>query len=189
MKLRASRAFLLLSLTVPVAACASFKPLRVVAPELMGLVCTEQGVCVDDKNLIPQATALKQDAVAYLEHHVATFVTVPRILYCSSPACAKSYGFASQGAYTVGSFGIVVGPRGWQAHFVRHELIHHLQVERWGSLRTWLLKPDWLVEGMAYSLSEDPRRALPEPLQGWRQRFEEWHATSRGDLWTEADKQ
>ena len=139
--------------------------------------------------LISKAIALKQDAVAYLESQVGTFVAVPRVLYCSSAACAKSYGFSSQGAYTVGSYGIVVGPRGWQPHFVRHELIHHLQVERWGSLRTWLLKPDWLIEGMAYSLSEDPRHPLPEPLQGWRQKFEEWHATAHEGLWTEADKQ
>lgn len=189
MKLRSSRIFLLLCLTVPVAACASFKPLRVVAPELMGLTCTEQGVCVDDEALLAQATLLKHDAVAYVEQRIGAFASVPKIVYCSSAACAKSYGFSSQGAFTVGSFGIVVGPRGWQPYFVRHELIHHLQVERWGSLRTWLLKPDWLIEGMAYSLSDDPRRPLPEPLQGWRQQFEAWHATASENMWAEADTQ
>jgi hypothetical protein len=189
MQLRARRVFLLISLVAPVAACASFKPLRAVAPELMGLTCSSQGVCVDDPRLMQQATALKQDAVVFVEQRLATFAAVPRILYCSTAECAKSFGFTSQAAYTVGSMGIVIGPRGWHPYLVRHELIHHLQVERWGSIRTWLFKPDWLVEGMAYSLSEDPRRPLPEPLKGWRQRFETWQTEVAESMWAAADTQ
>ena len=71
---------------------------------------------------------------------------------------------------------------------MRHELIHHLQNERLGSLRTWLLKPDWFREGMAYSLSEDPRQPLPEPLQSYRARFETWFKqVGRSNIWTEAE--
>ena len=36
------------------------------------------------------------------------------------------------------------------------------------------LKPVWFREGMAYSLSEDPRRPLTEPVQEYRSRFEDW---------------
>jgi hypothetical protein len=189
MNRRIQRLFVFLALAVPIAACASIKPLRAVAPGLMGLTCSSEGVCVEDAALFPQAIALKSDAVAFVQKNLGTFERVPRVLYCSSARCAKSFGFSDQGAYTVGAAGIVIGPRGWQSYFVRHELIHHLQVERWGSLRTWLFKPDWLVEGMAYSLSEDPRHPLPEPLEGWRGRFESWRSTLDHDLWMAADAQ
>lgn len=63
-------------------------------------------------------------------------------------------------------------PRGWEPHFVRHEMIHHLQAERLSTL-TLLLKPRWFVEGMACALSDDPR----EPLAGSE-------ATLRGSLFS-----
>src|SRR5205814_1105649 len=98
----------------------------------------------------------------------------PRAVFCSTKACSESFGFTSQNAYTVATVGVVISNRGWKPYFVRHELIHHLQNERLGSLRTWLLKPVWFREGMAYSLSRDPRRPLPGPLQGYRSEFETW---------------
>ena len=48
---------------LPVAAWAAFKPLRVVAPELLGLHCTAQGICIDDLRRLPEALALRQFAL------------------------------------------------------------------------------------------------------------------------------
>jgi hypothetical protein len=40
---------------------------------------------------------------------------------------------------------------------------------------------------MAYSLSDDPRRPLPSPLEGYRQSYEEWAAhISESELWVKA---
>lgn len=37
---------------------------------------------------------------------------------------------------------------------------------------------------MAYSLSVDPHRPLPEPLEGWRSQFEAWYpAVDTQQLW------
>ena len=172
---------------VPVAAWAAFKPVRVVAPELLGLHCSAQGVCVDELSRLSEATALKDEAVTFVNQHVGRIRTVPRAVFCSTPECAKAYGFTSQGAYNVGTYGVVVSPRGWHPHFVRHELIHHLQNEHLGSLNAWFFKPNWFLEGMAYSLSEDPRRPLPEPLEGWRARFEQWYPTvGMANIWQAA---
>jgi hypothetical protein len=55
-------------------------------------------------------------------------------------------------AMSVSSLGIVISPRGWDGHFVRHEMIHHRQAEELGLL-SGILKPEWLIEGMAYSLA------------------------------------
>ncbi len=173
---------------VPLAAWAAFKPIRVFAPELLGLHCSAQGVCVDDVSRLAEATELKVEAVAFVNQNVGRIQQVPRAVFCSTNQCAKAYGFSSQGAYNVGTYGLVVSQRGWHSYFVRHELIHHLQNERLGNLNAWLFKPNWFLEGMAYSLSEDPRRPLPEPLEGWRNRFEQWlPSVGESNLWRAAD--
>lgn len=175
MRLRKVLAILVVAHLLPVAAWASFKPVRVFAPELLGIQCVDSGVCVDDESRLDEAIALKSAAVAFVSTRVGEIRKTPRAVFCSTAACAKSFGITSQGAYNVGTFGLVIGPRGWHPHFVRHELIHHLQNERMGSLNAWLFKPNWLLEGMAYSLSEDPRRPLPLPLESWREAFESWY--------------
>ena len=172
----------------PVAAWATVKPVRVLAPELLGLHCSVEGICVDEPSRLAEAVALKSEAVAFVNSHVGRIERTPRAIFCSTSQCAQSFGFTVQGAYNVGTYGLVVGPRGWKPYFVRHELIHHLQNEHLGSLNAWLLKPNWFVEGMAYSLSEDPRRPLPEPLQGWRQEFERWYpGIGAENLWRAAE--
>ncbi|MEN0088718.1 MAG: hypothetical protein AAF737_09830 [Pseudomonadota bacterium] len=95
-------------------------------------------------------------------------------------------------AYNVGTHGIVIKPKGWASHFVRHELIHHLQNERLGIVRGAFLTPVWFREGMAYSMSLDPRRPIPAPIiEAWRARFESW-MTNRastaidGEFWRDA---
>jgi hypothetical protein len=70
---------------------------------------------------------------------------------------------------------------------VRHEMIHHLQKERLGNLRCWLVTPEWFFEGMAYALSEDPRATLAEPWQQYRSRFLAWYQrVGKARLWAEA---
>lgn len=71
---------------------------------------------------------------------------------------------------------------------MRHELIHHLQNERFGAVRNSFFKPTWFREGMAYSLSGDPR-PLPEPLQGYRAQFDAWfRGVGPARLWVEAEE-
>jgi hypothetical protein len=40
-----------------------------------------------------------------------------------------------------------------------------------------LLVDDWIIEGMAYALSDDPRPELEQPWQSYRARFSEWYLT------------
>lgn len=186
---RLSRLTLALAIAhlLPVVAWAAFKPVRVLAPELLGLHCAPSGVCVDDVARLAEAERLRDEALAFVGQRVGTIAQPPRTIFCSTLACSQSFGFTRDAAYNVGTFGQVISHRGWQPHFVRHELIHHLQNERLGTWNAWLLKPSWLIEGMAYALSEDPRQPLPQPLQGWRTSFAQWRAATRGqDLWLAA---
>lgn len=184
MRVRLPVVVLAVAAALPAITWAAFKPIRVLAPQLVGLTCTAENVCVDDMTKLPEALALKADALSFVSERVDRIGKVPRFVFCSQLACAESFGFKYQGAYHVGTSGVVIGPRGWRPFFVRHEVIHHVQMENIGSVHALLFTPEWFIEGMAYSLSEDPRRPLPEPLEGWRSRFESWYpAVKKEELW------
>jgi hypothetical protein len=181
------KAIVLVALALPLAAWAFVKPVRVLAPGLEGLTCAGL-VCVDDPARSAEATTLYRDAARFVQTSVGAMQTTPRALFCSTRACSERFGLDRRNAYTVGTFALVIGDRGWQPHYVRHELIHHLQNERLGSIRNSFFEPVWFREGMAYSLSEDPRRPLPEPLQEYRSRFEAWlKQIGLARLWLEAE--
>lgn len=96
------------------------------------------------------------------------------------------YGKAA--AKAVGNLGLLVAPRGWKDFYITHELIHHRQAEEWGNI-AMLTKPKWLVEGMAYSLSDDPRPTLSVPFQQWRAQFKLWHQQNPdSNIWHATEK-
>ena len=176
----------LLLLGVPALSWAFFKPIRVLAPQLAGATC-EGAVCVDDPSRLRQAQAIYRNAVDFVDGSVGRIQSPPRMVFCSTITCSNRFGFTSNGAYTVGISGIVISHRGWAPYFARHELIHHLQNERLGVLGAWVGRPTWWREGMAYSLSLDERRPLPQPLESYRSDFDEWLAEQgRDQLWTAA---
>jgi len=182
------RIALVLLLCLPFAAWAFVKQVRTLAPELAGVHCYGR-ICTDEASRLPEATRLFEEAVTYVQGNVAPIEELPRAIFCATPECSRSFGFSSQIAYTFGTHGVVISHGGWRPHFVRHELIHHVQNEHLGSLRNWLLKPTWFREGMAYSLSGDPRKRLPEPLQGYRAEFDLWYGrVGRARLWAEAER-
>ncbi|MDD2770580.1 MAG: hypothetical protein PHT19_17835 [Methylococcus sp.] len=175
-------------LCAPAAAWAFFKPVRVVAPELTGVSCVDNILCIDDLSRSQEAADLYGEAVQFVGASVGSIENKPRVIFCSSEACFQSFGLGKRSAATIGTLGIVISPRAWKPYYVRHEMIHHLQNEKLGSISLWL-KPDWFVEGMAYSLSEDPRSTLSEPFQQYRAQFMHWYGQVGKDrLWKEAGK-
>ncbi|KWH50864.1 hypothetical protein [Burkholderia cepacia] len=176
-----------LLVALPIAAYALVKPLRVVAPALVpGVSCPSADICTDDAARLGDARQLYRDGYARAAAAVGAFREAPRVVFCSTRACADAFGLGQRAALTLGNFGVVVAPRGWQTYFLAHELIHHRQAEVLGNLAV-VTKPRWLIEGMAYSLSNDPRHPLAEPFEAWRTRFGEWHAALGGQpLWEAA---
>ncbi|MCA8217911.1 hypothetical protein LGN20_28775 [Burkholderia cepacia] len=176
-----------LLVALPIAAYALVKPLRVVAPALVpGVSCPSADICTDDAARLGDARQLYRDGYARAAAAVGAFREAPRVVFCSTRACADAFGLGQRAALTLGNFGVVVAPRGWQTYFLAHELIHHRQAEVLGNLAV-VTKPRWLIEGMAYSLSDDPRHPLAEPFEAWRARFGAWHAALGGQsLWEAA---
>ncbi len=182
------RLFVVIFILVPITAWMVVKPVRVIAPEMAGISCPSSSICLDDPSKYQEASTLYQDALAFVSDSIAPIKNAPRIVFCSSNACAQSFGLGARTAVTLGTFGIIIGPKAWASYYVRHEMIHHLQGERIGVI-TMLRKPAWFIEGMAYSLSQDPRLPLAEPFENYRTRFNEWFAvTSRKNIWDEVGK-
>ena len=165
----------LLILAAAIAAWFIVKPVRVIAPALAGVSCPQASVCIDDPGQLQSAVSLRDEALAFVASQIQPIQGQPRIIFCSTDACANAFGLGKRSAVTLGYFGTVIGPRAWKDYYVRHEMIHYLQVERLCTLAT-LLKPSWFVEGMAYGLSRYPRTPLAQPFEGYRSRFMAWYA-------------
>ncbi len=60
------------TLVLLVAACAGYKPLRVVAPEPFGLTCVTDTLCVEDVSTVAEATALSDDALRFIAENVGS---------------------------------------------------------------------------------------------------------------------
>ena len=161
---------------LPAAALAFAKPLRVVAPALMpNISCLGTHICTDDVRKLDDARALYHAGYETATEAVGPFLGAPRVVFCTTQACAETFGLGSRAAMAVGNVGLIVAPRGWASFYLAHEMIHHRQAESLGNL-AMLTKPSWLIEGMAYSLSKDPRATLSEPFAHWRAQFESWYA-------------
>ena len=165
------------------------KPLRVIAPQLVGLTCTSDRICIDDLSRIEDARKLLNGAESDVGADLGKLRKRPTAVFCATAECASSFGLGRSVAFSVGTIGIILSEKAWHPHFVRHELIHQKQNEQLGVINAWLFKPSWLIEGMAYSRSLDPRRPLPEPLESWRSKYEAWEKTipSSTTLWSAAE--
>lgn len=181
------RLFLVVLLFCPVAAWALYKPIRVLAPQLVaGVACPAENICTDDTARFGEAERLYKDALQFVVLSVASIEKNPRVIFCATEACFHLFGFTKSSANTVGVFGIVMSPRAWDQTYLRHEMIHHIQAERMGMYSQWR-SPAWFKEGMAYSLSEDSRTNLAEPFQQYRAKFEKWYPlVGKERIWEEA---
>lgn len=175
-------------LCIPIAGWGFAKPFRVLAPSLAGLSCVTDAICTDAPSRGPEAKRLYDDALEFVGMTIAPVESPPRrVVFCQSEDCADAFGLGRSTANTL-PFGIVYGPRAWKPHYVRHELIHHLQIEQLG-FDPFHRRPAWFTEGMAYSLSGDPRAPLTEPFERYRSDFDAWlRSVGPKYLWDEAKK-
>jgi hypothetical protein len=183
--------FLIALIAAPIVAWFAYPPTRVLVPALAPITCGEARVCVDDITKLPQAQALYDDALAFVNANVGQIKSAPMMYFCASQACSDHFGWDGVAGYNIGVFGAVLKPDWWAPFIVRHELIHHLQNERFGMLNYIRTKPEWLLEGMAYALSGDPRPMFgpDQALKAGRDRFNIWYnGIAPETLWEEAAK-
>ena len=182
-RLRKTLPFCVMSiLALLLAACTFYKPLRGITPETFGLACVTESLCVEDVSAVDEAARLRDDALRFVAENVGQIDQPPRVLFCSSQDCFARIGNPAVTAlYFWGLDTLLINDKGWQDYILRHELIHHWQVEKFGPVQASRL-PRWYIEGMAYSFSQDPRDPLPRTdIQAWRAQFIAW--VEEGNDW------
>lgn len=143
---------------------------------------------MDDVAKFEAAKDLHTEALSFIASTLAPLSQNPKVIFCSTVACAESFGLGARSAVTVARFGTVIGPNAWKNYYVRHEMIHVLQAEQIGVIRL-LFKPEWFIEGMAYTLSDDPRDKLIEPFETDRKLFRTWYqAIGKDSVWSAANE-
>jgi hypothetical protein len=188
-KNRILRFTFLIFIVTPLVAWFTIKPVRLIAPQLTGIKCFEGGLCLENEEDFEDARKLRIDAIKFLSKEIGLFDSQPKVIFCSTWECAKSFGLGKRSAVTFAAFGTAISPRAWKPYYIRHELIHQLQAQELGVIKCLLL-PSWLIEGMAYSLSQDPREPLTHPWEDYRAQFDEWLAgRDVSILWAEAAKE
>ncbi len=162
-------------LALPVALWEFYKPMRVLAPELNGLICINEKICIDDIRKAEDAELLYLESASLTNNAIGDFNHNPRTIFCTTEECYRSFGFQSPSvAHAVGTSGVVISPRGWSNTKIIHEFVHHIQAERIGVI-SMLFKPDWLIEGMAYYISNDIMHNVPQRYIEAKIRFEKWY--------------
>ncbi len=159
-----------------------YKPLRIVVPTWFGLTCPSSVICIDDLARLDEATAIRAEAETFVTTRVGPFETPPRVLFCSTADCFARFGNPDVRGLNLGTYGMIVGPTGWDNYIVRHEMIHHWQNEALGVHAASVGLPRWYIEGMAYDFSEDPRQPIGHaPSEANRSAFQDWIAA--GNDW------
>ncbi|HEY8101420.1 MAG TPA: hypothetical protein VIF82_11760 [Burkholderiaceae bacterium] len=172
---------------MPLIIWAYLKPTQAIS-SMPGISCVSAFVCTNDPSTNSEAIQLYDEGFKFVSSKVGTLYQKPIVVFCKSEICFQAFGPSRATAKSLGTFCIVIGPKGWKPYYVRHEMIHFLQEERLGFIGT-MLSPTWFREGMAYKLSEDPRPVLAEPWQQHRLKFESWYQKiDKAHLWEEARK-
>jgi hypothetical protein len=170
-----------LAVAGPISVWASFKPIRIIAPELNGVTCTG-AICVEDASTLAAASQLHSSAMASVAEKLRPLNEPPRTVFCSTLRCYESFGGTGRGI-TVFNVGVVIPPNSWQAYIVEHEFIHMLQAQELGLLgreRT----PPWFKEGMPFFVSAPPAFDLPEYARPLAEQYAAWEReVGRDKVW------
>jgi hypothetical protein len=159
---------------IPVLLLVIHKPARVIIPEVIGFNRVDKGLYIDDMKRMEEARLLRNQALEEMNNEFGQFKNEPKMLFCSLQQIFEKLGFKKSASRSVGTYGIVIGPRAWAKYYIKHELIHYWQAENLGMIKMNYY-PQWLIEGMAYSLSDDPRTTLDEPWETYREEFNNWY--------------
>lgn len=173
---------LALALASPALAWATFKPVRILAPELNGVTC-RGAVCVEKPSEFARADQLQRDAIAAVGRKLVPLKQAPLTVFCSTRQCYHSFGGGMERGATLFNWGVILPPESWVPHIVQHEYIHMLQAQQLGLVgrqRT----PAWFKEGMPFFVSDPPSYDLPAYARPLAARYQAWERkVGRNNVW------
>lgn len=180
MKVKIFISLFLILLALPLSALTFYKQSRVIVPELYGITCIDDFICLENIKKKDDAKTLYEYALKMTEKKLSELQSKPMVIFCSTSQCSERFGLKRVKAFNMGTFGIIISHKGWESYIVTHEFIHYWQSSITGNIKMLLLSnQQWLIEGMAYSMSEDPRLALIKPYQSYRSTFNSWLSVNK----------
>ena len=176
---------LALVLVAPALVWTSYRPVRIFAPTLNGMICSER-VCVEDAAQLGPALKLQREAVAEVGRKLVPLERPPLTVFCSSRECYRSFGGGMERGATLFNWGVILPPESWVPHIVQHEYIHMLQAQELG-LSGRQQTPAWFKEGMPFFVSEPPAYELPAYAHPLVARYRAWERkVGRRNVWRAA---
>lgn len=166
----------LLSALIVISLCFIFyKPLHVVSPKIYGLRKIGPKLYIDNIDKRNDALIQYNNSIQELSTIGFKYEKYPTIIFCYDNKSYERFGFKESAARSIEGIAIILGPRGiTETYFLKHELIHYWQEKNLGIFYN-LNYPKRIIEGMAYSISNDLRHPLEEPWEDYRNKFEDWY--------------
>lgn len=96
------------------------------------------------------------EARSRIEEIYGSVESNPKVIACSTQECFEKFGGASARALNYGSIAFLLSPRGLTPEIISHEWSHNELYVRIGSFFKWLKIPQWLDEGLAVVVSNEP---------------------------------
>jgi hypothetical protein len=175
-KLLKTISIILLSAVIVISLCFIFyKPLHAVSPKIYGMSKIGPTLYIDNIDKRNDALLQYNNSIEELYSIGFKYERYPKIIFCYDHKSYERFGFKQSAARSIEGIAIILGPRGiTETYFLKHELIHYWQ-EKYLGIFYNLNYPKWVIEGMAYSISNDIRHPLEEPWEDYRNKFEEWY--------------
>jgi len=142
--------------------CSTIKGTKLWAPEWFDMEPIASRVFVD-KEMPPAQRKRALELVAESEQRLVRYygnvASTPKLFFCSTETCFRSFGGSTNRAKTFGDYGSLFSPRGLSVPILSHERSHSELYSRTGGFLTMRRVPSWFDEGLAVAVSEEPTHA------------------------------
>ncbi|WP_444930272.1 hypothetical protein ACJJIF_21405 [Microbulbifer sp. SSSA002] len=165
---------MLLLVLIPALSWSFVKPIRLLFPQLNGVVC-DDSICVENSKNMILATEIFTKSIEQLLANDIYLEVRPNFVYCSTIKCYESFGGGNERAISYPFLGTIIGPNSWQSYITQHELIHWFQFSELGVVST-MTRPEWFREGMAYEYSGAPKSDIPKHYLPVKEAYKNWHS-------------
>ena len=139
--------------------CSTINKSKILLPPgWIGMKKIAPKVYVDkDMNTTQQKKLLKliPKAQKYISDVWGKVTSKPTIYACSTKKCAKSLGIGAR-AYQINNH-IILSPKAISKELIAHEWSHAELYKKVGGFFNWKKIPSWFDEGLAVSVSHEPR--------------------------------
>lgn len=141
--------------------CQQARAIKLLAPTWFGMQRIANHVYVDKATTAPQRDeilTIVSQAHDRVGRYYGAINCQPNLFFCSTEKSFQSFGGSRQTGATFWTAASLFSPRGQSSAIVAHEWSHaelHTRIGFWN----WLGVPQWFDEGLAVTVSEEPRHS------------------------------